>query len=271
MMKKMIFLFTLLIAIFLPMKVSAEQPYIYDEYGLLTPEEQTILEEKAKRISLENECGIYIYILDKNDFGDGATLAEKTYMRYGLGYGDGLAGALLVLGMEDRSYGFTSYGAAGDVFTDTEIDNFLQYDVLPNLRNNNYYAAFDAYLDASEALLKNGYHYYEPIYTDDPIDPSTYLEKEEADPGTIALISLSISAILTAIISFILKSQLKNIAIQTRAFDYIPQNGTHFNRYFDHFLRRSVDRTYSPVSKNNNSSGGSYHSSGFHGSTGGHF
>ncbi len=280
MMKKLLsILCTCFLICLLITPISADNyTYVYDEYGLLSSEERSQLNEKARSLSEQYECGIYIVITDDQHGYSESSYAQGIYMNYDLGYNEGASGVLLAIAMNERFVDATAYGAAKETtFGTYELDSLLNT-AYEYLVNGDWYGALDAYIDEADRMLSaSGYTYYEPEYTDPVIDNVTvqYSPAELRSSFFSVLPFGAIGAVLIGVLqAFIRKRKLKTTGIAKRAGQYKMSPTVRFTRKQDLFT--GTTRKVTKIPRNNNRSGGggghSYHSSGFSHSSGGkHF
>ena len=146
-------LFILLLSAFIFIPVYAAQVHVRDDYGIISSQEEQMLNELANTITNEHGYGIYIRVFDKtNDFEPIEQFAESVWAEEDLGYGPDKEGIMLILTMEDRSFDiFERHGPIGDeAFTayareqiaDDVVNNYLRYD--------NYYEGFKQCINLCE-------------------------------------------------------------------------------------------------------------------------
>lgn len=207
---------------------------VYDEVGLLSENQLIILNEKAKTITERFTCDIAVVIVKSIGNKDVTDYAMDFYEEHNYGNGAQKSGTMLLLSMEDRDYSLISYGFANVAFTDYGKKVLLDEYILPELKNNNYYEAFDIFFDVSTEYLskaRNG----EPF--DIKTDPSRVAVKNI--PIGITVIGL-ISFVISLIINLIWKSQMKSAVFQKSANSYVLPNSLHLTASNDVFIRQSI-------------------------------
>lgn len=263
----------LLTFLILPISASAseidlgvQKSYIMDTAGLLTDEQQQILEVRAKELS--NTYGCDVRLVTLNDIGSfGYNVIEyfayDTYLEYDFGYGEGKDCVLLVLSTADREYDFRVWGDyAQRVFTLYGIDNILDKHILVELQNNDYYAAFTKYFDRSEL-------YFKMESKGKAFDSMT----NPATKATIMIVTIILALLLALIICNVWKRQMKTANIAKTATNYIPEGGFKLTGQSDVFTYRTVSRVKIETSSSSSSSSSHASSGGSGGSSGrsGHY
>ena len=109
---------------------------------------------KALDIAEEYEFEVRVLVIEDEIDDDAYEWAEYFYEEYDMGYGPTRSGLLLFLSMYDRDYAFVAYGYGNTAFTDHGKDVLLDKHVLPLLKQDEYYEAFDAYLDVAVEYLE---------------------------------------------------------------------------------------------------------------------
>lgn len=227
---------------------------VTDAAGLLTEDENAALNELADELSAEYACEIVVVTVDSLDGWNVEEFTEAVYQQYGFGCGPDKDGVILLLSMEARDFDMAAYGYGNVAFTDYGKDALMD-DVLPYLRENDWYGAFHEFIISCGSYLASARAgnpidvYYEPI---PPITPAK------------VIIALVIGLIVALIVSAAQKSKMKSAVLQTRADRYM--HGLNLEQQEDNFLRKETHR----VRRQSSSSGGSrsgggttVHSSGF--------
>ena len=142
----------------LPPAFAAEDdfPYICDTELLLTDEEWTTLERRAKVISEQFACAVYFVTVENyQDYGSGSIyeVAKNIYLEYDLGWGEEKSGVLLLLSMYDRDYTLIAYGYGNTAFTDYGKD-YLSEQFLDDFADNDWAEGCQDYLATCGEMLK---------------------------------------------------------------------------------------------------------------------
>ena len=241
--KKILVCLLLCVALCLGMglSASAQESYnISDAAGLLGTQELVSLDENAKAISAEYNCGVYVVIVDDYKSyvnGSIADFSEAVYKSYSLGLGEEKNGILLALSMAERDYDLCAYGDwAHYAFTDYGKDRLAE-EFLDNFRNNDWAGGLNDYVASCSSLMemaKNG----------NPLDQIIY-EPEPEKPGW-DFVELMLIVLVPCIIAFavcsMFRAQMKTANKQYYAMDYVAENRSHLRVRSDRFLRRDVVR-----------------------------
>jgi len=220
---------------------AAELYNISDAAGLLPAQDLVTLDENAKAVSAEYNCGVYVVIVDDYKSyvnGSIADFSEAVYKSYDLGYGEGKNGIMLSLSMAERDYDLYAYGDwAHYAFTDYGKDKLAE-EFLDNFRNNDWAGGMHDYVAACSSLMelaRNG----------NPLDIIIY--EEEPEPPGLDAFDLAIIVLGSCLVAFavcaVFKAQMKNTGRQYYAGDYMNFSRSNMRVSTDQFLRRDVVRT----------------------------
>jgi uncharacterized protein len=213
-----------------------EIPFIIDNVGVISEGQRLLLENRARVLSEKYRCDVRVIIVpDMREYGyrDILDLANHFYENLNLGYGIGRNCILITLSMAERDYDLAVWGTrANSAFTLYGIDNILDKHILPKLKNNEYSAAFTAFLSRAEV-------YFQMAEDGKPFNSRT-------DPANIS-IKLLIIVILSLLISLVIctfwRMKMKTATIATTAHNYIPAGGFRLTDQGDQFLFRTTTRT----------------------------
>ena len=193
-MKKIIsILFAIALSIstaFAPLAFASQEPYVRDEYGVLSTSDRSDLESQAEAMASKYNIGVYLLVVDDVDSQSARSYAKSYYKDNDLGVGQLKAGILFLIAVDSRDYVTITYGDAGgktipdaggvDAFTDARIQN-MENDILKYLRNDDWSGAAKAYYqDAEETLAylaANG----EPMNNYRLNNSSSSQEEDESD------------------------------------------------------------------------------------------
>lgn len=247
-------------SLFIVLPIHAEPVYIEDDYGMLDSSEISELEALAQSYSEQYECGIYVRI--KADYENGYSYVED-YSEYlfkneDMGLGEEKSGVMLLIVMSDRSYDIVAYGdTANRAFTDY-CKGQIADDFLSDLSNGNYASAFESFIYSSADALeaeKNGTPIDVPGY-----DPNSSYDSKDSTDFLVILIP---SAIVSAIIVWIMASKHKTKGRKFEASNYIQASDSKITHPRDIFIREETHRRR--IRTHDDS--GSSHSSGGGGTT----
>ncbi len=238
-MKKLIAFILPLFCLLLSFPVSAEfkNAPISDCAGFLTEEENAELSEKIDAVRSEFGFDIAVYTEETLDTS-AEERADDIYDDNGYGAGDGADGILLYISADPRAYHFTTCGEGLYAFNDDGLI-YLEDEVLPCLKENDYYAAIARFAEGAEALLTR--------YTED-YGASAYGEYiSEEDERAYAIFVISVAAILpllTALIAMAIKSsKMRTARKNDYAGNYEKPGSMKIDRSSDVFLYSTTQRT----------------------------
>lgn len=261
-MKKRIFslLMVLLIAVSLTVTAFAdyEGKYVIDENGLLTTEQAEKLEEMAAECSESSGCGVYLVIVDDYEALTGEyydhDAAIKIYEGHNFGFGTNKDGIMLMMSMNDRHLCLLANGIGTDSLSESENED-LRQSITKYFKDDEWYEGFCEYIEKAAGYLylnasKNSdYDYDSPVYS------SYKLKSRLLGTGMCFVISL----VIALIVVFVLKAQLRSVAQETNAANYIDEDGLNLTKRYDRFTHQTRTRVYDPPndSDSSSSSGGS--------------
>ena len=285
---KKITVFMLLVSILfvLALPANADNSAIVDFADLLNEEQENALSNKAQVMISRYGMDVVILTVDSTNGQYIGDFAVDYYDNNGYGLGENYSGVLFMLAMDTREWYISTCGDGIYAVTDYGVQ-MLFSEIAHYLSQNDYYAAFDAYLDELDgyyaAFTKgeplDGYapEYegpgsYEPNYGDEII----YYEKPSRGAGSILLVSLVIGLIVGGISLLIMRSGMKTAKRQRGADRYLSSN-VNITKHYHHYLYSHTSRRAKSDSSGSGRSGGGgshvHRSSGgrSHGGGGGRF
>jgi len=214
---------------------------VYDSADLLNYSEWERLLSKAEAISERRKCDVVVYsVSEATSGGDIYQRAKSAYEQNGYGYGADKSCLIFYVNMSEREFSMETFGKAGSIFTQRNIDDMLDNHILPLLRENRNYEAFKAYLDEADKCLA--------AYS------ASILRNR-------LLVTFVPSLLVALVVCLVLKSRMKTAVTARRADRYIPANGFQLTLKEDRFLFRTETRRRIESSSSGGHSG--------HGSSGG--
>lgn len=256
----------------LTIPVTADTPKIVDRAGILTGEEVSLLEQKARDIVSQYDMDVVIVVEENIDGSDVTVFADDYYDGKGYGIGENFSGVLLLIVTDTREWAMSTCGDAIYALTDYGME--LLFDAMDDyLAEDDYYRAFDAYLDELPvffAAYENGdpidgepdMGYDGPGYID-PADRDEIIYHPDYDPEPdlgdylrIVFVSLAIGAAVGGIVILIMRGQMNTARQQSGAASYLVNGSYDLKRHQDIFLYSRVSRTRR--AENNHSSGGGH-------------
>lgn len=242
---------------------------VIDEAGLLTSDQEAALETEIAAIA--GDFSFDVVILFKNSIGNQASkyYAADYYDQGGYGYGQGKDGILFLLSMAQRDYFILTTGSGIQAFTDYGLDQ-IEADVAPYLSDGEYATAM-------ERFLRHVYRYLEQARMDEPYDVNTPVELRtplERVNGIFPIL-LIVAVVLSLIVAFSLKAQMKTVRRKLGASSYVRDGSFALTRSQDIYLYTTTQRRKIETDSGSHGGGGSSTFSGSsgtsHGGSGGKF
>ncbi len=260
-----VILTTLLITVLLPTAALADDerlPRYIDDVGLLSSEQAQSLTAKLDEISERNQFDTVVVVVPSLDYREARLYAADFFEQYGFGYGKDIDGAILLLAMKDRDFGFASFGYGLEVFTSYGQD-YLDQLVLPYLREDQYYEAFIAYADAVDDFIAQA-------DAGTPYDKGS-IPKNADEVRKSRLIWGAISLVLALVIALtvtgVWRGQLTSVRKDDLAAAYFREGSMVLTDQRDIFLHRRVHKV-KRESGSSSGGGSSFKSSSGRSSTG---
>lgn len=252
-----VLLILILLSLLLPAYAAFENPPITDEAGYLMQSELAELSEELDIVREKYNFEVAIYTESDMTSSTAEASADDIYDYNGYGAGENDDGIMLYICSGTREYHFTTHGKGLEYFNSNGLE-YLESKVLPYLFENDYYEAFEAYIETSEELL-------EMAKSGNP-----YNEKQYSTKYLIGVIIVCLIAPLL-IAFWMMKRKLKKMktAVENNyAANYIKPGSMNIAVSKDLFLYSRITKTERPKS----SSGTHTSSSGrTHGGRGGSF
>lgn len=224
----------LAICILSPISVKAESPLgrVVDDSYYLTDEEYNDLRIYLDALSGKHGIDISVVIVDTYSQYNVEAAADDFYDYNGYGMGPDNSGIMFYISMYDREWHITTTGSAIKMFSDYTLES-IGDDVAYYLSDGYYYEGLMCFADECDAHL---------------IDINTY------HWGRYLAISLGIGLVVALIYTLILRGQLKSVAPNDSAVDYVKSGSMHINHGREIYLYRNVN-----VTRKESSSGSSTH------------
>ena len=142
---------TVLLCLGITGSVTAASRYI-DEVGLLSAAEGQELRARLDQVSEAHQFDVVVAVVQDLDWREAHLYAADLFEERGFGYGPGRDGAILLLAMEDRDFGFAALGSGLTAFTPAG-QQYLDKLFLPDLKADRYYQAFLAFAHGVDDFL----------------------------------------------------------------------------------------------------------------------
>lgn len=237
----------LILSLVFVLSVSAAfaNPPILDEAGYLMQSEVKSLSEKLEKLRTEYGFDIAIYTESDMTARTAEKSATKIYDDNGYGAGNGRDGILLYICSDTREYHFVVRGKGKTYFNANGL-SYLEKKVVPLLSDDDYYEAFEKYMDTATELVEMG-------QAGTPFNQKQY--------STSYLFGVIAAAIfLPLLIAFILMQmklrKMKTAVSNNYAENYIKPGSMQVEVSRDLFLYSNITKTERPK-PSGNASGGS--------------
>ena len=242
-------LLTFIIALVFCVNVSATEQtgaqlyYVTDEAGLLSENENMMLEKMAETVSQKYGIGVYIVTVeDYRDFhSEGVYKATYTiYHEYTMGEGPDRDGIMLLLSMDDRDWAMFCYGSRCEYAFNSYGQQKLEKVFLDNFGENDWYGGFEDYIKECSVYL-------EKAASGKPVRASLFFP---------ILIVIGLSLLAAAVIVSVIWQKMENVLKKATANAYVSA-GLQLTEQTDHFTHKT---TSSRKIERSSSGGGSSHS-----------
>lgn len=242
-----------------------DMEYAVDSAEVLTTDELETLKYKLAQISDENNIDVGIVTVEYLDGKTAQEFANDVFEQNKFGKGENRDGILLLVATEDREWAMSTHGSAKEAFNQDGLD-YLSGEFLPYLSDDDYYSAFENFLNNAQELgaMYVAGNPYRVEYDEEgnyPIEGEPI--KEEGINNSVWIpLSIVIGCAISFVIMMMYKSQLKSVKSESRADDYLMD--MKLVKSQDIFLYRTVTRTMRPKNEdhgnnfNNSGGGGDY-------------
>jgi len=227
--------------------LSGKLDRVVDRAGLLSPGEKGSLMTRLN--SLSEQYKFDLVIVTENSIGDVSPMnyADDFFDYNGYGLGSGRDGCLFLIVTGTRDYWISTSGRGIDILNSTAFDK-LESDTIKFLREDNYYAAINSFLDNWEKFLvleTKGRSY-------------RFLERWNL---VVVVIGWLIALITGFIVVQIWKRGMNTAFLQTQADSYVVNGSLAFDTKTDRFLYSLVTKTARPTEDRSSASSGRSHTS----------
>lgn len=256
-MKRKVICLILLLCLMTALVVHAAPSYVVDEAGLLSSQEAASLEKDLAAISSRQGVDIVVVTTDSTGSKSPMEYADD-FFDYG---GYGADGILLLVSMEDSDWWVSTTGYGITAVTDAGL-SYMSDRFVPYLSDGDYAGSFECFASLCDEFITQA-------KTGDPYD-SHNLPKDPFRFGRNIVFALVVGLVAALIATGKMKNQLKSVAQQAKADDYVTAGSLQITNSRDFHLYTHVNR----VEKASSSSGSSTHTSSSgrsHGGGGGKF
>lgn len=236
----------------LHVKAAEKLPFLVDGAGLLSEEEAADIETKMTELNQKYDMDYVIATDDDANISSAMEAADDFFDYNGYGAGEDRSGTLLYINMATRDVWISTRGFGITAFTDAGIDYILDQ-LVDGLGDEAYYETFETYTtlcDDFTQQAKNG----TPYDVDHmPEEPFPWL-------GGLIL-CLALGAIVALIYVLVLRGQLKSVAPNESAADYMVKGSMNMTNAREFFLYRTVHKTERPQDNSSGGGGSTTHTS----------
>ena len=229
----------------LPVHAADQLTYLVDDAGLLSSEDAASIESQLTDLAQKYDMHYVIVTDDDPNISSAMEVADDFFDYNGYGVGDDRSGVLLYINMSTRDVWISTRGFGITAFTDAGIEYILDQ-LVDGLGDEAYYETFETFTalcDDFTQQAKNG----TPYDVDHmPQEPFPWI-------GGL-IMCMALGAIVGLIYILVLRSQLKSVAPNESAADYVVKGSMHVTNSREFFLYRTVSRHERP--KENSSGGG---------------
>ena len=258
---KVLCMIFLMLSLSVPVSAWSDTPLLVDGANLLTNSEEQALLQTLQSISQNQQMDIVVLTVNSLNGMSARDYADDFYDYNG--YEED--GILLLVSMEYRDWYISTTGYGIYAVTDAGIE-YIANRFLDDLSDGYYYDAFTMYANLCDQFI-------EQAETGKPYDVGN-MPKGKYPFGFNLLISVVIGFLASMVITAIMAAQLKKVAPQRSAKNYVKQGSLNVTRSQDLFVNRHIHRQARPKESSSSGGGSSTHRSSSgrsHGGGGGKF
>ena len=253
-MKKKFFTFLLLLMLCLGMAVSAfaaDLPLLVDEAGLLSNAEQQSVSAALEKASTALDFDVVVITIDGVGDMEIEDAAAQIFEGYHYGRGAEKSGVLLLVDMRARNWAIVGFGFGETAVNDDAID-YIADAIVPALSEGDFAAAFTDYAALCAQLVTDA------------------MQGDVYKPPFRFFNALAISLLISFVVAFVtvnvMKGNLKSVAAQRAAADYVRAGSLQITRSSERYLYHTVAVHPKPQKTGSSGGGGGMRShSGGHG------
>ncbi|WP_195985620.1 TPM domain-containing protein [Clostridium sp. D33t1_170424_F3] len=153
-----------------PMPGEKEPEYVFDQVGLLLPNQLLSLESDAATLSKSLQMDLVIVTADDTEGKPSQTYADTFFQSNGFGQGDGKSGALFLIDVANRQVTLSTSGRASRLLTTEKIQAVLDR-VAPMMETQDYNGAVQSFLNTMREFVRPETKYV--------VDPARLLTSEQ--------------------------------------------------------------------------------------------
>jgi len=243
--------------LFMPLILILSAPLLYsqngardrvvDKAGLLKPGEKNSLISRLNFVSEKYRIDLVILTENSIDGRNPMNYADDFFDYNGYGSGGDRDGCIFLIVTGTRDYWISTSGRSINILK-TYAFNKLESDAVKSLKENNYYAAFNSYLENWEKflILEAKGRSYNFFYQWNIV---------------LIIISWLVALAIGLIIVQSWKGGMNTAVLKTQADVYMIPGSLNFNAKTDKFLYTVVTKTRRQTEDSSSSSGGGIHTS----------
>lgn len=140
-------------------------PKIFDDAKLLSAAEEETLQQEIVEVAKKLSLDVIIVTTDDAQGKSAERYADDFYDDHAFGYEkDNGSGILLLIDMDNREAYISTAGVAMEMYTDRDVYDMLDYEIMTYLADGNYYRACHAFVACLEEygtnaeVATNGYY-----------------------------------------------------------------------------------------------------------------
>ena len=227
-----------------PVKAAEELPFMVDNAGLLSTEDAASIESQLTDLGQKYDMHFVIVTDEDPDISSAMEVADDFFDYNGYGVGDDRSGVLLYINMSTHDVWISTRGFGITAFTDAGI-NYILDQLVSGLGDEAYYETFETYITLCDDFMIQALNGTPYDVDHMPSEPFPWI-------GGL-IMCMALGAIVGLIYVLILRGQLKSVAPNESAEDYMVKGSMHMTNSREFFLYRTVSKTARPQE---NSSGG---------------
>ncbi len=231
-----------------PVKAAEELPFMVDNAGLLSTEDAASIESQLTDLGQKYDMHFVIVTDEDPDISSAMKVADDFFDYNGYGVGDDRSGVLLYINMSTHDVWISTRGFGITAFTDAGI-NYILDQLVSGLGDEAYYETFETYITLCDDFMIQALNGTPYDVDHMPSEPFPWI-------GGL-IMCMALGAIVGLIYVLILRGQLKSVAPNESAEDYMVKGSMHMTNSREFFLYRTVSKTARPQENSSGGGGGS--------------
>lgn len=231
-----------------PVKAAEELPFMVDNAGLLSTEDAASIESQLTDLGQKYDMHFVIVTDEDPDISSAMEVADDFFDYNGYGVGDDRSGVLLYINMSTHNVWISTRGFGITAFTDAGI-NYILDQLVSGLGDEAYYETFETYITLCDDFMIQALNGTPYDVDHMPSEPFPWI-------GGL-IMCMALGAIVGLIYVLILRGQLKSVAPNESAEDYMVKGSMHMTNSREFFLYRTVSKTARPQENSSGGGGGS--------------